>query len=368
MLLNRVALRTYGRMRWMDCSDALRSYSTSQPTAQPPLAFVLDIDGVLIRGPNVLHAAKRALAILEGSNPFQRKIPYLLLTNGGGVSEEDRCSKLTKQLGFKIENSQYLQAHTVLKSVVHKYASQPVLVLGGKNDDCRKVAEGYGFKQVYTTLDVLAWNPSVWPFHHLTEPERHSTKVVDFSRIPISAVFVFHDPRDWALDVQVLLDVIQSGGYIGGPYVEAGRGKPVDLIFCNPDLLWRSDFPNSRIGQGAFIEAFQGVYQALTGSTYPYVQYGKPTKATYDFASQVLTEKFKLMEESGRDPRIYMIGDNPDSDIAGANGAGWPSILVKTGVFDPQQGKPTHQPTYIAEDVEDAVSWAIKRELESTSL
>jgi ribonucleotide monophosphatase NagD (HAD superfamily) len=28
-----------------------------------------------------------------------------------------------------------------------------------------------------------------------------------------------------------------------------------------------------------------------------------------------------------------MIGDNPKSDIRGANSAGWSSILVRTGVF-----------------------------------
>ena len=31
---------------------------------------------------------------------------------------------------------------------------------------------------------------------------------------------------------------------------------------------------------------------------------------------------------------FYMIGDNPKSDIAGANAKGWTSILVRTGVFD----------------------------------
>jgi len=30
---------------------------------------------------------------------------------------------------------------------------------------------------------------------------------------------------------------------------------------------------------------------------------------------------------------IYMIGDNPASDIRGANAIGWPSFLVRTGVF-----------------------------------
>lgn len=36
---------------------------------------------------------------------------------------------------------------------------------------------------------------------------------------------------------------------------------PVELVFCNPDLLWKSDFPQPRIGQGAFREAFQAVYK-----------------------------------------------------------------------------------------------------------
>lgn len=51
------------------------------------------------------------------------------------------------------------------------------------------------------------------------------------------------------------------------------------------------------------------------------------------------------------------------TDIAGANGAGWPSILVKTGVYDPARGPPTHTPTHTAENVAEAVKWAIDREL-----
>lgn len=60
-----------------------------------------------------------------------------------------------------------------------------------------------------------------------------------------------------------MCDIIQSGGIIGGPYVplEQQLGKPIELVFCNPDLIWRSDFPRPRLGQGAFKEAFQAVYK-----------------------------------------------------------------------------------------------------------
>ena len=80
-----------------------------------------------------------------------------------------RRRKLTSQLGVEVskwsnrqdlwaadaclhqlQQAHILQAHTILKSVVHKYENKPVLVLGGRNDDVRKVAEGSGA----SSLDV----------------------------------------------------------------------------------------------------------------------------------------------------------------------------------------------------------------------
>lgn len=306
------------------------------------------------------------------------------MTNGGGASEEDRSERLSEQLGFKvgptllpfrrscyfkITTSIFMQSHTILKSSAHKYTNRPVLVLGGRGDVLRRVAESYGLNHVYTTLDIKAWNPHVWPFHDLTPEERASTKAIDFSMAPISAIFVFHDPRNWALDIQIIIDVIQSRGVIDGARPPDGA-PPVELVFCNPDLLWRSEFPRPRLGQGAFREAFQAVFKALTGAPYPHVQYGKPTKHTYDFAEEMLRSRMKELcgasAESDIQPRLYMIGDNPESDIAGANVAGWSSVLVRTGVYDREDGPPAHSPTHEAENVEAAVQWAIDREIKRT--
>jgi ribonucleotide monophosphatase NagD (HAD superfamily) len=126
---------------------------------------------------------------------------------------------------------------------------------------------------------------------------------------------VFHDPRQWAIDIQVMCDILQSGGIVNGPYVSLDKHTDhVELVFCNPDLTWRSDFEKPRLGQGAFITAFQAVYmvcvhrlagegmmltltltKALTGSTYPYIQYGKPTQATLNFAQSVLTDRLEAL-------------------------------------------------------------------------
>ncbi|XP_006460901.1 hypothetical protein AGABI2DRAFT_204203 [Agaricus bisporus var. bisporus H97] len=342
-------------------------FSTRAPHRDPPpLAFCFDIDGVLIRGPNVFPAAKRALSILEGANPFGCKIPYILLTNGGGVSEQARCQHLTKQLGFTIQREQYIQAHTILQTFAHNYAQVPVLVLGGRLDTLRQVAHDYGFQRAYTTLDVLASHPSVWPFHSLTEVEKATAKIINLEHTRFAAAFVFHDPRDWALDCQILCDIIQSNGIIGGPYIDPKTNHdPIELVFCNPDLLWKSDFARPRLGQGGFKASFQGVYQALTGGQYPHMQFGKPSRETYKFAESVLANRLRDMYGVHRlSPSVYMVGDNPDSDIAGANDAGWNSVLVRTGVYEPELGPSSHIPTHEATDVEAAVLWAIKREQE----
>ena len=52
------------------------------------------------------------------------------------------------------------------------------------------------------------------------------------------------------------------------------------------------------------------------------------------------------------------------TDIAGANAVGWPSILVETGVYNPEDGPPAHRPTTIKSDVESAVRWAMEQELQ----
>ena len=63
-----------------------------------------------------------------------------------------------------------------------------------------------------------------------------------------------------------------------------------------------------------------------------------------------------------------MIGDNPESDIAGAIKRGWTSILVKTGVFDPKaetsvNGNDSKFPaTYVVEDFAEAINLIFRLE------
>ncbi|KAH9454849.1 hypothetical protein Pst134EB_033493 [Puccinia striiformis f. sp. tritici] len=343
----------------------LNSYSTQSRTTPP--AFCFDIDGVLKQGTHVLPQAKKALAILNGDNPSQKSFPFILCTNGGGVPELERSKKLTQELGVPITPSQLVQSHTIFTQFLDSYSDKPILVIGGRSDSCRLVAEGYGFRQVYIPQDILNWNPSVWPFYELSDHDRQIAKTADFSKISFSAIFVMHDSYDWGFDIQMAIDVLTSkDGIITNPKNSTKNG-PVNnhlpVYFSNQDFLWGNEFSRPRFGQGAFQTALRANYQRLTGHPLDAWLGGKPTQMTYDFANQLL-KKIVHDKFDGQDlGAVYMIGDNPASDIQGANNYGWSSVLVKTGVFKGDKPEDAaHVPTAVQSDVLEAVQWALRQE------
>mgnify|MGYP002173137579 CR=1 FL=1 len=57
-----------------------------------------------------------------------------------------------------------------------------------------------------------------------------------------------------------------------------------------------------------------------------------------------------------------MIGDNPETDIKGANLSGWVSILVRTGIFHGEENSKEFPATYVVEDFNEAVKLIFKLE------
>ncbi|GJN92455.1 hypothetical protein Rhopal_005485-T1 [Rhodotorula paludigena] len=349
-------------------------------------AFCFDIDGVLKQGEHVLPQAKQVMQILSGNNPLGKKYPFICVTNGGGSLESERCKKLTKELEVEIGEHQIVQSHTVFRSLVPKYADKPVFIVGGNSDRCRRVAEAYGFKHAYIPADLLAWKPAIWPYHKLTEKERSYAKDADFSTISFGAILVMHDSRDWGRDIQLVTDLVRAQDGVFGtlkPANDAAAWAPerqIPVHFSNPDLLWGNEFSQARFGQGALQESIAAVYKLVTGHELQRTTGGKPTRATYDYAASLLAQQYTAdspasinLRPTGPAPslpgRVYMVGDNPASDIAGANGYGWESILVQTGVFrgsKPEEAE--HVPTVVKRDVLEGIKWALEREGEGDAV
>ena len=110
------------------------------------------------------------------------------------------------------------------------------------------------------------------------------------------------------------------------------------MYLTNPDLRYADAYGGERqSGQFPFFLSLQAnLSAAYQGMRADHIEYGKPSRLTFEFAETVLREQ---AAKHGVDiSEIYMIGDNPSGDITGANrmGAGWNSILVHSGVYKPE--------------------------------
>ncbi|UZJ54896.1 hypothetical protein CBS101457_004216 [Exobasidium rhododendri] len=340
-----------------------RQLSSSACTSKQ-VAFAFDIDGVLKAGHNVLPAAIRALSILEGNNSLKKKVPYIFITNGGGIAETDRAQNLSRELQVEVSPHQVVQAHTVMQSLSKRFGEKPILMIGGPDNPpgaCREIMKDYGFKDVYTAHDIHTWQRSSWPFSRPQAKQEKSIRLADFTQVHFSAVLVFHDSRDWGRDIQYMCDVLRSPSGAMGTVGNDKHPQPF-LAFSHGDLLWGNDFATSRFGQGAFQTAFRAVYEETSGRKLEATTFGKPQKLTYEYANELLKEKVLMMEGKVEDLNVWMVGDNPASDIAGANDFGWKSALVRTGVYRSETGPPAHSPSILVDNVEVAVREALSRE------
>lgn len=363
-------------------SPNLDSSSTSissgaQSPVSPPLdltvadrfVFAFDIDGVLVRGGKAIPEAIEAMKVLNGQNEYGVNVPHIFLTNGGGKTEEERCADLSKQLEVDIKPGQFICGHTPMREMADTYKT--VLVIGGEGEKCRLVAEGYGFKDVVTPGDIIKHDAATTPFRKLTDDELKNSRTRDFKDVTIDAVFVFADSRDWAGDIQIMLDLAMSeGGRLGTRCETFDQGPPV--YFSHNDVVWSAAHEHVRLGMGALRRMFEITFKDLTGgkgklNTHAF---GKPQVSTFEFASRLMGQWRKSTHGLVAPPKtVYFVGDTPESDIRGTNAVNekaendWYSILVETGVY--QAGtEPAYKPRVTVPNVLDAVNHGIRREME----
>ncbi|KAG0684162.1 hypothetical protein C6P40_001235 [Pichia californica] len=354
------------------------------------IGFVFDIDGVLLKGKKRIVEATDTINYLS-----KNKIPFILLTNGGGMTEEKRIDFINKTLQlneYPIHKDQLIQAHTPMKTLIPHH--KRVLVCGGPNDDVREVAENYGFEDVIRPIDIIRANPTIWPYHMFSDEQIKNwgkdpkISKVDVDNIdpnenlPIDSVLCFNDSRELGTEIQLILDLLNSENGILGTRRKFKSNKPtIPILFSNNDFLWSNEFKQPRFAMGALKIAVLEIYEKINGEKLDQLTLGKPTKVCYDYAHHILIDWRKIMlgEKTAdniclpqlNDPpikspfkKVYMVGDNPESDITGGNNYNWGTILVQTGVYqdgDFERNPETSRPSLgIFPNVKDGVMAALK--------
>lgn len=345
-------------------SSQVQDIYAKKTAAAKDMAFAFDIDGVLVHGDRLIPEGKRALEILNGDNELGIKIPHIFLTNGSGKREVPRCEQLSKILGNPVHVDQFIQSHTPMSALAEYYNT--VLVVGGENYQCREVAKEYGFKDIVVPNDIVASIPTISPLKEFfTEEQRRTSTPRDFSKVKIDAILVFSDSRDYATDIQIIMDLLQSENGVLGTRAADPVSQRIPIYFSQGDLLCPSEHPTPRLSQGTFRIGLEAIYKSLTGVELERVVYGKPEMATYKYADEVMSSWMEELHGEAKLPKnIYMVGDNPASDITGGNMYGWNTCLVRTGVYQGEGNDDENPANFgVFTNVLEAVTSALKKEL-----
>lgn len=280
-------------------------------------------------------------------------------------------------MGVDISPAQVVHGHSPYRELVKRFEDD-LIVAVGKGEPAAVMAE-YGFRKVlsiddyssyFTDIDPLApfkkWKVGQSNCKTLMSEKVHPAYDVYAERV--KGVFVVSDPVDWGRDLQVLCDILSTGGLPGN-----GKGGQPPLYFAADDLEYQAAFPSERLGMGAFRIALESIFNQVSDLPLKYTSYGKPNPFVFKKAANIL-EKLAMDIYPNSQPTtdvkdhqfstIYMIGDNPKVDIYGVSKAGppWSSVLTRTGVFRGKDNDPNFPADLVVDTVEDAINCILEKE------
>ena len=342
------------------------------------IGFVLDIDGVFLKGKEVIEGTPEALQIL-----LRNKIPFVFVTNGGGVSESQKASDISRLLDIECSSDMVLLSHSPFQNLASAYKDKRVMVVGSRG--CDDVARAYGFNKVVTSKQLLLEAPSSFKQIRTADMQNshphnpHFSAQSDHPKEPVVAAFVIGDPHEWALDLQMLTDQLRkvkevegieriedSGGdvkeqdtanavsididtrtgeeatlssplpspaweydaaHIGcGDTRFTGPAQRIPLFASNADLVYTNEHTHARYTQGAFTHALKGLYEAVEGPlTVHYC--GKPFSIQYRTAETMLQRRRAVLhpQPSSSFSPSTSTGDKDD-------GESYSETEIKTGI------------------------------------
>lgn len=214
----------------------------SERPSRPSFGIAFDIDGVVLLGNSPVGGSPGALRRLYGADG-RLKIPYVFLTNGGGFPEAKRACELSQLLDINVSPSQVLQGHSPFKQLVKRFENELVVAVG-KGEPAAVMSE-YGFKYVLSIDEYASCFENIDP---LAPYKKWTTKLAatqnanfnesicrdDVFSKRVQAAFVVSDPVDWSRDIQVLCDILKTGGLPG-----RNVGPQPHIYFANDDLEYQ---------------------------------------------------------------------------------------------------------------------------------
>lgn len=262
---------------------------------------LFDAYGVLLGAEGALPFARELISHLQAENR-----DFFVVTNDASKTPA-RIASFYDRLGFSIPTDQILSSGALLTSFVAENGSRGAqcLVLGPP--DSVTMAENAG-------LEVMAW-----------ESCKQAPEVLV---VADEAGFPFLPAMEHVLTLL---------------FQRIDAGKSVQLLLPNPDLLYPKNLASFGFAAGSVALLFEQALRHRYGEHAPaFLRLGKPNRLLFDQACEMAGTRDAVM-----------FGDQLETDIRGANGAGIASVLVETGVGRwketlPPALRPTHRLTNLA--------------------
>ncbi|NXX65987.1 HDHD5 hydrolase, partial [Spizella passerina] len=319
----------------------------------PSFGFLFDIDGVLVRGRTPIPAARAAFGKLV--NPQgQFLVPVVFVTNAGNCLRQKKAEQLSHLLGVPISQDQVMMSHSPLR-MFKRYHKKCVLVSG--QGPLLDIARDLGFCQPITIDTLREKRPLLDAVDHDRKPNVLVSEI---------SVVLFGEPVRWETSLQLIIDVLLTSGYPGNPYGQESYPH-IPVLACNMDLMWVAEAQSPRFGHGTFMVCLENIYKKITGRDLKYeALMGKPSRLTYQYAEHLI--RAQALQRSWEQPiqTLYAPGLGWDTELALAGtapGLGWDtglapaaaahcrSVLVCTGVYDPQSEGAVPSRDSVAENV-----------------
>lgn len=306
-------LRTRGTVRRPHQAGLCLAADEQQPSFQPTFGLLFDIDGVLVRGKTPIPAAKKAFQKLVNSQG-QFLMPVVFVTNAGNCLRQTKADQLSDILGVPISQDQVMMSHSPLR-IFRQYHNKCVLVSG--QGPVLDIAKYLGFSNPITIDSVRESYPFLDMVDHSRRPKILPSAAVDLPKI--EAVILFGEPIRWETNLQIITDVLLTGGYPAKPH-QPKNYPHIPLLACNMDLMWMAEAHSPRFGHGIFMVCLENIYKKITGKELKYeALMGKPSEVTYQYAEYLIRTKAAEMQLNKPVQTLYAIGDNLMTDIYGAN-------------------------------------------------
>lgn len=273
----------------------------------------IDIDGVVLHGGKPYEWSKNAIHTL-----WSNEIPFMFVTNGT-YSSANLVNTLTNILELPFTDDHIVVAPSPC-SELYEFHNKRVLVCC--QESSIDLVPELGFTN-YTTIPQLA---EIFPEldfvdHNkrkllLQNPltEERQRRIDEFE--PIEAIVLLGEPINWESALQILIDLLMTNGDPRNKFMLV-PSPHLPLIVCNKDLTFKGAAALPRFAHGAFLACLESLYYKITRKELTYHQVmGKPYLVTYEYAASKIQKQAKSEHKIDK---FYIIGDNPDVDIKGAN-------------------------------------------------